>query len=105
MSKPTAPDPLWIATIRKALSAEAHHPKHHHGISTWAHAIVGTAHHQMLLAMADAGLMEPGPKTNKGAEQYFQATFAACELIGLHKAAILRYKKVVKLRKNNAPRP
>jgi hypothetical protein len=47
-------------------------------------------HHQMLLAMVDAGLMTAGSKINSGANQYFYATLAGCEAIGLHEAAIDR---------------
>jgi hypothetical protein len=83
-------DPLWTETLRHTLGAEKHIPKSQHGYRNYYCDSVGTMHHQMLLAMVDAGLMTAGSKINSGANQYFHATLAGCEAIGLDKSAIDR---------------
>jgi hypothetical protein len=53
-------------------------------------AVIGSDKHADCQALEDMGFMEAGLSINGGKDQYFFATRAGCEAIGLSKAATNR---------------
>lgn len=64
--------------------------KKRHGYRNRFCAEVAGGDHATLSEMAAAGLVKAGRLINDGRDQYFHATIAGCEAIGLDRAAIKR---------------
>ena len=83
-------DRLWTDILRHTVGAEPHTPRAQRGYRNHYCISIGSNDRQALLAMVDAGLMTAGEMVSKGTIQYFHATRAGCEAIGLDKSAIDR---------------
>lgn len=53
-------------------------------------AVIGTEQHELCLALEDLGFMEAGLTINGGKDQYFFATRAGGQAIGLKRSALRR---------------
>jgi hypothetical protein len=80
---------LWTDILRHTVGAEPHTPRAQRGYRNHYCISIGSNDHQALLAMVEAGLMTAGELVSNGT-QYFHATKAGCEAIGLDKSAIDR---------------
>ncbi len=82
--------PLWIDLLRHTLGARPEQRKADHGYRNKFCASVGSSHWLHFVAMVDAGLATAGGMINDGKQQFFSATVAGCEAIGLSPSAIKR---------------
>jgi hypothetical protein len=80
---------LWKESLTHMLGAGSHIPKRQHGYRNQFCSTVGSEDHVSMLEMEVAGLVVKGQTIN-GDMQFFYATEAGCEAIGLSKAAIKR---------------
>lgn len=90
MAMTTDKTKVWHDLLRHMLGAGSHYKKQQHGFRNRFCAGIGGPDYEEMLAMEDAGLVEAGVKINGGRDQFFSATVAGCEAIGLSKAAIKR---------------
>ncbi len=80
----------WLDNLRHMLGAGDDIPKRKHGYRNRFAASTKSAAWYTMHDMAEAGLVTPGRTINDGNMQYFHATRAGCDAIGLNKAAIER---------------
>jgi hypothetical protein len=81
--------PLWRENLIHMLGAGSHIPEEQHGCRNQFCASLGSEDHISMLQMEVAGFVVKGRRLN-GDMQFFYATKAGCEAVGLGKAAIKR---------------
>ncbi len=79
-----------IELLTHMLGAGRHLKQRMHGYRNRFCAEVNGEDYQAMLEMEAAGLVCAGGKINEGRDQFFHATRAGCEAIGLSKAATER---------------
>jgi hypothetical protein len=77
----------FTEALTHMLGAGSHIPKRSHGYRNYYCANVGDPD---MADMEKAGLVTAGCVINNGSQQYYSATLAGCQAIGLSKAAIKR---------------
>lgn len=80
----------FVEHLRHMLGATRDHAKTSHGFRNHFCAEIGFRDHDDMVAMQALGLVTAGRKINNDKDQYFHATLAGCQAIGLSKAAIKR---------------
>lgn len=76
--------------LRHMLGAGSHIPRGSRGYRNYFCASVGGYDHIVMQEMEAAGLVRAAHTINQGKSQYFVATLAGCQAIGLGKAATRR---------------
>lgn len=87
---PIEPDTRHVEILVHMLGAGSHVKRGQHGYRNHFCAGLGSDDHLTLQAMASCRLVRPGRIINDGRDQYFYATEAGCDYIGLSKAAKAR---------------
>lgn len=84
--------PLWRENLTHMLGAGSHIPKKQHGYRNHFCAVLSIRNkdYESMIEMIEAGLVFAGVTINFNECQYFHATVAGCQAIGLSKAAIKR---------------
>lgn len=80
----------WLKLLNHALGVSPAVAKSLHGYRNRYCATIGGPEHAAMMEMEAAGLVQQGRVINNGTMQFFYATRAGCEAIGLSPKAIER---------------